>query len=82
MGEVEGKIVSAQIDRLVVREKDILIVDFKTNRPAARTPGDVQGIYVKQLASYKSLLERIYPRKQVKTFILWTDTAQIMQIGA
>lgn len=80
MGEVDGKIISAQIDRLVVLEDEVLIVDFKTNRPAAASPAEVQALYVRQLAAYKSLLERIYPHKKVKTFILWTDTAQIMQI--
>lgn len=80
MGEAGGKIISAQIDRLVVLPQEVRIVDFKTNRPAADTPQDVQNIYVKQLGAYKSLLERIYPDKTVKTFILWTDTARIMQI--
>ena len=82
MGEVDGKIVSAQIDRLVVLEDEVWIVDFKTNRPAAQTPADVQHIYIKQLSAYKALLQRIYSGKIIKTFILWTDTAQIMQINA
>ena len=81
MGEVDGKIISGQIDRLVVLEKEIWIVDFKTNRPAAHSPADVQTVYVKQMAAYKSLLERVYPQKTVKTFILWTDTTQMMPIN-
>lgn len=82
IGEAGGKIISAQIDRLVVFDDEVWIVDFKTNRPAAQTPEDVQTVYVRQLAAYQSLLERIYPDKKIKTFILWTDTAQIMQISA
>lgn len=82
MGEVDGKIISAQIDRLAFVGDEVWIVDFKTNRPAARTIKEVQNVYIKQLTVYRSLLERIYPRKSVKTFILWTDTAQIMQIDA
>ena len=35
---------------------------------------------VKQLRAYRDLLARIYPAKQVQSYILWTDTAQIMQI--
>lgn len=80
MGEVDGKIIAAQLDRLVVDEDKVMVVDFKTNRPAAQTPDEVQTAYVKQLAAYKALLQRIYPRKKVEAFILWTDTAQIMQI--
>ena len=80
MGEVGGKIISAQIDRLVVLDDEVWIVDYKTNRPAARTVEEVPPVYAKQLADYRSLLERIYPEKKIKTFILWTDIAQIMQI--
>ncbi|MBR1604816.1 MAG: double-strand break repair helicase AddA [Alphaproteobacteria bacterium] len=80
MGEVDGRIISAQIDRLVVLDDAVWIVDYKTNRPAAHTADEVQHIYIKQLAAYKALMEKIYPQKKVKTFILWTDTAQIMPI--
>lgn len=80
MGEVNGKIISAQLDRLVVLEDEVWVVDYKTNRPAAQTADEVQAVYVKQLATYKALLESIYPQKRVRTFILWTDTAQIMSI--
>ncbi len=80
MGQVDGKIVSAQIDRLVVRDDEVLIIDFKTNRPAAKTIDDVPQIYKKQLAAYKQLVERIYPAKAVHCFILWTDTAFLMPL--
>lgn len=80
IGEADGKIISAQVDRLVVTENKVMIVDFKTNRPAAKTPADVPPVYVKQLRAYRDLLARIYPAKQVQSYILWTDTAQIMQI--
>lgn len=82
MGEVNGKIISGQIDRLVVLDNEVWIVDFKTNRPAANSPEEVQAVYIKQLAAYKALLERIYPAKTVKTFLLWTDTTQIMPLSA
>lgn len=34
MGVVSGKIVSGRIDRLIVEPGRVVIVDFKTNRPA------------------------------------------------
>ena len=80
MGEVNGRIISAQIDRLVVFDDEVWIVDFKTNRPAAKTKEEIQRAYIKQLRAYKDLLERIYMHKTVKAFILWTDTTHIMQV--
>ncbi len=80
MGEVNGQIISGQIDRLAVLEDKVMIVDFKTNRPAAKSLADVPNIYIKQLRAYKSLVERIYKNKTVEMYILWTNTANIMKI--
>lgn len=81
MGVFEGKIVSAVVDRLVVEKEQVLIIDFKTNRPAANSLADVPSVYLKQMRAYKELLQKIYPDKQVTTLILWTDTSQLMQVG-
>lgn len=80
MGVVGENIISGQIDRLVVCEDKVMIVDYKTNRPAAEKPEDVPKAYIKQMKSYKQLVEEIYPDKKTEAFILWTNTAQIMKI--
>ena len=80
MGEVDGRIISAQIDRLVISKDKIIIVDFKTNRPAAVSLDMVPASYLNQLNVYKQLLEKIYPAKNVETYILWTNTANLMRI--
>lgn len=80
MGETEGKIISGQIDRLAVLPDKVMIVDFKTNRPAAQTREQVPESYVRQLAAYRALVERIYPGRKVETYILWTNTAVMMPI--
>lgn len=80
MGEVDGRIISAQIDRLIVTDDKIIIVDFKTNRPAAENIESVKPTYLKQLKVYKQLLEKIYPNKAVEGYILWTNTANLMRI--
>ena len=81
MGVVDGKIISAVIDRLVVERDRVLIIDFKTNRPAAVCREDVPSVYVKQLGAYKELLQKIYPEKEIVSLILWTDTALLMPIN-
>lgn len=81
MGLVNDRIISGQIDRLVVEKDRVMIIDFKTNRPAAQTLADVPAAYVKQLAAYKELVARIYPEHRIETFILWTDTARLMEVS-
>lgn len=81
MGLVDDRIISGQIDRLVVEKERVMIIDFKTNRPAAKTVDDVPKAYVKQLAAYRELTTKIYPTHQIQTFILWTDTAELMELN-
>ena len=80
MGQVGNHIISGQIDRLVITDDKVMIIDYKTNRPAAKTPNDIPPAYRKQMSAYRQLVEKIYPQKQVETYILWTNTAQIMPV--
>jgi ATP-dependent helicase/nuclease subunit A len=80
VGIVGGDVVSAQIDRLVVRENDVMIVDFKTNRPP---PRDVEGTpraYRRQMSIYKAALGQMYPDKNIRCFILWTNGPWMVEL--
>ena len=81
MGESDGKIISAQIDRLVVLPDKIIIVDFKTNRPAYRTIEQTPPVYINQLKTYADLAAKIYPNKPIETYILWTNETRLMRIS-
>ncbi|MBQ8631805.1 MAG: double-strand break repair helicase AddA [Alphaproteobacteria bacterium] len=81
MGEVNGRIISGQVDRLVVEKDRVLLVDYKTNRPAAKSVEDIPSAYLKQMQAYKDLLVRIYPEKEIIPLILWTDTADLMPLA-
>ncbi len=73
---------SGQIDRLAVTDVDVFIVDYKTNRPP---PADVPGVapaYLFQLAAYVLALREIYPGRQIRPALLWTDGPRLMEIPA
>ncbi len=72
------RLLVGQIDRLLVREHDVLIVDFKTNRPSPRHVDDVPQAYLKQMQLYKDALTSIYPNKAIKSALLWTETLEFM----
>ena len=72
-GRVGDQIVAGQVDRLLVGEDDVLVIDFKTNRPPPSQPGDVALAYLRQMAAYRALLRRIFPEKRVVCALLWTD---------
>ena len=72
--------VSGQVDRLAVTESEVLIVDYKTNRPPPDKAAEVALPYRRQLALYRALLQEIYPGRQVRAFLLWTAAPRLMEI--
>jgi ATP-dependent helicase/nuclease subunit A len=70
--------VSGQIDRLAVTPEEVLIADFKTNRPV---PKEVPGSYVTQLALYRAVLARLYPGRRVRSAVIWTETPEIVELS-
>ncbi|MDP2330784.1 MAG: double-strand break repair helicase AddA [Reyranella sp.] len=74
--------VSGQVDRLAVSTREVLIVDYKTNKPPPESPDGVAIAYRRQLALYRSLLQAIYPGRPVRAFLLWTAAPKLMEIDA
>jgi ATP-dependent helicase/nuclease subunit A len=75
-------LVSGQIDRLAVTKNEVLIVDFKTNHAPPTDPDEAPRSYVRQLALYRAVLGRLYPQLAVRAALLWTETAEFMEISA
>jgi ATP-dependent helicase/nuclease subunit A len=75
-------LVSGQIDRLVVTPNEVLIVDFKTNHAPPTTAAEAPQAYVRQLALYRAVLSKLYPQHGVRAALLWTETADLMEISA
>jgi ATP-dependent helicase/nuclease subunit A len=84
--EIAGRLgdarVAGRIDRLAVTPDRVLIVDYKTNRPAPEKLADVPPAYITQLAIYGAVLERLYPDRAVAAALLWTDRPSLMEIPA
>jgi ATP-dependent helicase/nuclease subunit A len=73
-GSVEER-VTGSIDRLVLRSGRADIIDFKTNRnsgnPAYRKA--LVEHYRPQLAAYREVIEALFPDREVRTWLLFTD---------
>ena len=81
VGLIGGHAVAAQIDRLVVAEDRVLIVDYKTLRPPPTEERKVPSIYLRQLAIYQAALARIYPGREIRCALLWTEGPRLMPIS-
>ncbi|MEH6663542.1 MAG: 3'-5' exonuclease, partial [Brevundimonas sp.] len=75
-----GTVVSARLDRLVVTPERVLVIDFKTNRPAPDRIEDADPAYVRQLAIYRAVLRRLYPDRAVEAALVWTDGPRLTPV--
>ena len=76
----EEVILNGQIDRLCIHDNEILIVDYKTNRPPPASDKSVNQQYIRQLAAYRLALREIYPNHAIHAGLLWTHNAVLMEI--
>jgi len=74
--------VAGQVDRLIVTNDAVLVVDYKTDRLVPSHVGEVPKAYVAQLALYCAVLMRIYPDKRVRAGIIFTAAPVLMEIPA
>ena len=75
-------LVSGQIDRLVVSPDEVLIVDFKTNHAPPKLAAEAPPAYLRQLALYCAVLQKLYPQLPVRAALLWTERPELMEISA
>jgi ATP-dependent helicase/nuclease subunit A len=80
IGLVGGRVVSGRIDRLVVTADRVLIVDYKTLRLPPTGADRVPPAYLHQLAGYRAVLARLYPGREIRCALLWTEGPRLMPI--
>lgn len=77
---VDGVVVAGTVDRLLVDELCIMVVDFKTTR---RPPADREAVPVatlRQMAAYVAALEAIYPGREVRAGVLYTHAPVLVDL--
>jgi ATP-dependent helicase/nuclease subunit A len=78
----EGVLVSGQVDRLAVTKDQVLIADFKTNRMPPRRIEEIPAAYIEQIASYRAVLQKLYPDRPVRAALIWTEVPDLMELSA
>jgi ATP-dependent helicase/nuclease subunit A len=74
-------LIAGQVDRLLVTDTEVLIVDFKTNRPPPQRAEDIAALYLRQMAAYRAALRSLYPQHTIRTALVWTDGPRMMALG-
>ena len=79
-GEVRGQKFNGQIDRLLIKDHQIRIIDFKSNKIIPKTLEEVPTSYLGQLSIYKALLQKVYPQHEIVCELVWVRAATRMLV--
>jgi ATP-dependent helicase/nuclease subunit A len=80
IGQLGSATINGRIDRLVITDSEILVVDYKTDRPAPATVEGVGEAYIAQMAAYRAVLSQRWPNRPIRCLLVWTDGPQLMEI--
>ncbi|SIN99898.1 DNA helicase/exodeoxyribonuclease V, subunit A [Parasphingorhabdus marina DSM 22363] len=79
---VDDYVISGTVDRLVIEDNRILVIDFKTGRKLPRDAGDVPSSYLRQMAAYRAALQKIFPDRQVQAALLFSEGPLLLELPA
>jgi len=79
-GMIADRIVGGLVDRLAVLPDRVLIADYKTNRTPPDSLARVPVLYLRQMASYRAVLQAIHPDRPVFCALVWTAGARVMKL--
>ncbi|GMM93883.1 double-strand break repair helicase AddA [Qipengyuania sp. MTN3-11] len=78
---VEGAVVTGIADRLLIGPDCVTVVDFKTARRPPETLEEVPETTLRQMAAYAAALEAIYPGREIRAAILYTQTPKLIPLS-
>ncbi|MCZ6448927.1 MAG: double-strand break repair helicase AddA [Alphaproteobacteria bacterium] len=72
--------VSGQIDRVVVGDGTVLVVDYKTGRHCPDDAAGVPPAYLRQMALYRALLQLAFPGFDVRAALVFTTVPKLLAL--
>ncbi|MGV8831499.1 MAG: double-strand break repair helicase AddA [Devosia sp.] len=71
---------SGRIDRLVIDEHGVLVIDYKSDALVPGGAGDVPAGYLTQLGLYALVASQLFPGRAIRAAILWTTLESLMNM--
>ncbi len=69
-GTIDGEPVLVRLDRLCITQDKAIIIDYKSHRNVSVS---LLNEIKKQMLTYKTLVQEIYPNKQVEFMVIWVE---------
>jgi ATP-dependent helicase/nuclease subunit A len=77
----DGTVVSGTVDRLVVDDHRILVVDFKTGRRVPASAEDAPEHHLRQMAAYVAALRTVFPGRPIEAALLYTSGPALLSLS-
>jgi ATP-dependent helicase/nuclease subunit A len=75
----DGRVIAGTVDRLLVDDETILVIDFKTGRvPSSRA--EVPSSHLAQMKAYAEALDVIFPGRRITASLLYTAGPRLIQV--
>jgi ATP-dependent helicase/nuclease subunit A len=78
---VEGRVIAGTVDRIIVTQDRVMVVDYKTGRRVPHAAEHVSHHHVAQMAAYVSALRTIYPGKAISAALLYTQGPKLITLS-
>jgi len=77
---VDGAVVAGIVDRLLVTEDEVTVIDYKTGRQVPATAAEVAPAYLRQMAAYSGALGVIFPGRRIAAALLYTAAPKLVPL--
>ena len=77
---VEGAVIAGTVDRLLVTDRLVRVVDFKTGRRAPVSLDAVPAHHLRQIAAYAAALATIFPGRVIEAGLLYTAGPHLIAV--
>ncbi len=76
-----GAVITGTVDRLLVSDDLVRLVDFKTGRAVPASPAEVPASHLRQMAAYVAALEVIFPGRRIEAGLLYSAGPVLHPLG-
>ncbi len=77
---VGSHVISGRIDRLIVEEDIIRVIDFKTGYKIPHSTADIPVPHIRQMAYYVAALQAIFGPKRIQASLLFTSGPKLIEL--
>ena len=76
----DGRVIAGTVDRLLVTDDAVIVLDYKTGRHVPAAPAEVPRYHLRQMAAYRAALSVIFPGREVEAALLYTAGPRLVTL--